>query len=109
MARSNTLSFSSTVVAAKVAAFTTTRKGADRMSDAVTMLDARYEEETQTIKIFSSDGKLRECRIERLPSKEHAKALWKTIQSAGKAKTPVKFVAAGGFSPDRWFYQIVAE
>ena len=109
MARTASFSFSSTIVAAKQAAFTTTRKGADRMSDAVTMLDARYEEETQTIKIFSSDGKLRECRVERLPSKDHAKALWKAIQTAGKAKTPVKFVAAGGFSPDRWFYNIVAE
>lgn len=108
MARTATLSFASSIIAKKEVAFTTTRKGADRMSDAVTMLDARYEEETQTIKIFCTDGKLRECRVERLPSKDHAKALWKSIQQHGKAKTEVRFVAAGGFTPDRWFYQIVA-
>jgi hypothetical protein len=101
-----TLSFSSKVVKAQVAAFTTSRKGADRKSSPVTMLDARYEEATQSIKIFCSDGKLRECRVERLASKEVARELWTTIQKLGKAKAPVTFVAAGGFTPDRWFYTI---
>jgi hypothetical protein len=103
-----TLSFSSKVVKAQVAAFTTSRKGADRKSSPVTMLDARYEEATQSIKVFCSDGKLRECRVERLTSKDDARALWSAIQKAGKAKAPVVFVAAGGFTPDRWFYTIEA-
>lgn len=90
----------------KQVAFTTVRTGDDRVSAAVQMHTAHYDKETNSIKVFCHDGKLRECRVERLPSKAIGQKLWKDIQEAGKAKKAVQFVAAGGFNPDRWFYQI---
>jgi hypothetical protein len=37
---------------------------------------------------------------------DDARQLWKRLQTAGQAGVYVKFIAAGGFSPDRWFYTI---
>jgi len=102
------LTFSSSVVKALAPNFVTSRKGADRKSEPVLMMDARFDEATNTINVYCADGKMRTCRLDRLPSLEHGRALWASIQKAGKAKKPVQFVAAGGFTPDRWFYAIEA-
>lgn len=87
-----------------VQAFNTTRTGKDRTSKAVTIEAMHYDEATKSIKVFCSDGNLRECRVSRLPSVEHGRALWKKLQAFGKAQQEVCFTAAGGFSPDKWFY-----
>jgi hypothetical protein len=100
--------FTASVLKAAAPAFTTSRRGADRKSQPVLMMDARFDETTQSINVYCADGKLRSCRLDRLPSLEAGRALWASIQKAGKAKKPVTFVAAGGFTPDRWFYAIEA-
>ena len=84
--------------------FNTSRTGKDRTSKAVTIEAMHYDEATKSIKVFCSDGNLRECRINRLPSVEHGRALWRKLQAFGKAQQEVCFTAAGGFSPDKWFY-----
>jgi len=98
--------FTSSIRKAAPVNFLTSRKGADRKSEPTLMLDARYDEETLSINVYCADGKLRTCRLDRLPDLEACRNLWMAIQKAGKAKKPVTFVAAGGFSPDRWFYTI---
>ena len=85
-------------------AFDTSRTGKDRTSKAVTIEAMHYDEATKSIKVFCSDGCLRECRVNRLPSVEHGRALWRKLQAFGKAQQEVCFTAAGGFSPDKWFY-----
>lgn len=89
---------------AQAKAFDTSRKGQDRMSAAVTIEAMHFDDVSKSIKVFCSDGNLRECRVNRLPSVEHGRALWKQLQSFGKAKQAIRFTAAGGFSPDKWFY-----
>lgn len=93
--------------AEKPVAFVTTRIGKDRVSEPVQITAMHYDEQTKSIKAMCSDGKLRECRTERLPSIEHGRELWKMLAKKGKAQEPVKFVAAGGFSPDKWFYSVL--
>ena len=85
-------------------AFTTTRTGKDRISSPSKIEAMHYDDKAKSIKVFCSDGKLRECRVERLPSIEHGRVLWRKLQELGAAKAEVTFTAAGGFSPDRWFY-----
>ena len=87
-------------------AFRTTRTGADRHSKAVTMMACHYDDKSKSIRVFCSDGYTRQCNIDRLPSIEVGRALWKTLQEYGKNGLSVQFVAAGGFSPDRWFYDV---
>ena len=92
--------------AAPVVHFNTSRTGKDRMSAEVKVEYMHFDEVTKSIKVVGSDGNLRECRTERLPSLEHGRLLWKKLAKAGKEKATVQFVAAGGFSPDKWFYDI---
>lgn len=91
-------------IEAPVKVFNTSRTGKDRMSSPVQVEYMHYDEVTKSIKVVGSDGNLRECRTERLPSLEHGRVLWKKLAQAGKNKTSIQFVAAGGFSPDKWFY-----
>lgn len=91
----------------KTKAFDTSRTGKDRISDPVTLEAMHYDQATSSIKVFCSDGNLRECRVQRLADREvGGRALWAKLQAAGKNKTPVQFIAAGGFSPDKWFYAV---
>jgi hypothetical protein len=78
----------------------------DRVSAPVTIKACLYDKETRTIKVMGSDGNVRSCRLERLPSINVGRALWKEIKDCGKNKVEVTFTAAGGFSPDTWFYKI---
>ena len=87
-------------------AFNTTRTGRDRVSAKVTLQAMHFDEKSKSIKVFCSDGQLRECRVERLPSMETGRQLWRKLQEIGKNGTEVAFVAAGGFSPDKWFYTV---
>ena len=87
-------------------AFDTSRKGQDRVSAQVTIEAMHFDDTTKSIKVFCSDGNLRECRVQRLPSIEHGRVLWRKLQEIGKSKQAVSFKAAGGFSPDKWFYTV---
>jgi len=89
-------------------AFTTSRSGKDRVSAPVTLEAMHFDDTTKSIKVFCSDGNLRECRVERLPSIEVGRKLWTKLQQIGEAKREVTFIAAGGFSPDKWFYTVEA-
>ena len=89
-------------------AFDTTRTGKERVSALVTIEAMHFDQATSSIKVFCSDGNLRECRVNRLPSVEHGRVLWRQLQAAGKAKQEISFKAAGGFSPDKWFYAFTA-
>lgn len=75
---------------------------ADKVSKAVTILAVSANEETREILVFCSDNKTRRCKIDRLAGEPNE--LWKRLKEAGKAETEVRFRAAGGFSPDTWFY-----
>lgn len=87
-------------------AFDTSRTGKDRVSAAVTIEAMHFDDATKSIKVFCSDGNLRECRVNRLPSIEHGRQLWRKLQAFGKTQQEVCFTAAGGFSPDKWFYSV---
>jgi methylaspartate ammonia-lyase len=89
-------------------AFDTTRAGADRISTSVKIDAMHFDHKTKSIKVFCSDGNLRECRVERLPSLEIGRALWRQLADIGNAGMEVQFKAAGGFSPDKWFYAVEA-
>jgi hypothetical protein len=87
--------------------FQTRRTAADRVSDPVTLLSMHYDETNHAIKVFCADGTTRVCKIDRLPDAAAGRALWSTLQKAGKAEQEVKFVAAGGFDPTKWFYTVI--
>jgi hypothetical protein len=86
--------------------FNTTRTGQDRVSAPVKIDAMHFDKVTNSIKVFCSDGNLRECRVSRLTSLDAGRQLWKQLQEIGKAEKEVQFVAAGGFSPDKWFYTV---
>ena len=86
--------------------FKTSRTGKDRVSAKVTITAMHFDQNSKSIKVFCSDGNLRECRVERLPSIEYGRALWRELQSIGNRGAELSFVAAGGFSPDKWFYAV---
>lgn len=86
--------------------FVTARPGAaDRLSSPTTMMAATFDEKTREIRVFCQDGHTRRCKVDRLPSINVARNLWKKLTKIGGTK-PVVFVAAGGFSPDVWFYEV---
>lgn len=100
----DSVSTSASTSVSTMKAFNTSRTGKDRVSAPVKIEAMHFDDSTKSIKVFCSDGCLRECRINRLPSVEHGRALWRKLQAFGKAQQEVCFTAAGGFSPDKWFY-----
>lgn len=84
--------------------FKTTRTGADRRSGVVKMQACQWDEKNRHINVFGEDGHLRVCKVDRLDNIEVARKLWKDINEAGQQGVPVRFVAAGGFDPNKWFY-----
>jgi hypothetical protein len=88
--------------------FVTTRPGPIRYSEPVLLKGLSYDENRREIKAFGSDGKLRTCQIARLVGEtEAARVLWKKLSESGRAKTPIRFAAAGGFNPNQWFFNII--
>ena len=86
--------------------FTTKRVVADRLSAAVTIKAMHFEDSTRSIKVFCSDGYTRECRVDRLTSVEHGRKLWKQMEETCKVGTQIRFKSAGGFDPNKWFYDV---
>ena len=88
------------------AAFRVRKDVADKVSSPVTILALHFDEKARQIRVFGSDGLTRKCNVDRLPDTKAAKALWVNLQKIGKAQTEISFVAAGGYSPDVWFYTV---
>jgi len=90
----------------KIAApvFTTKRVVADRMSAPVVIKALHFDTATRSIKAFCDDGFTRECRVDRLTDIETGRKLWVMLEQITKDGKTIRFQAAGGFSPDRWFY-----
>jgi hypothetical protein len=88
---------------ASVLAFTTkTFKLADRVSAVVTLQAVSFNRATRIINAFSSDGRVRQCKVDRMESLIAARLLW--VQLKGSVGCEVRFIAAGGFNPNSWFY-----
>jgi hypothetical protein len=66
-----------------------------------------YDEARREIRAFGSDGKLRVCQVARLAGEaEQARVLWRKLSLAGRGKKDIRFIAAGGFNPNQWFFDI---
>jgi hypothetical protein len=87
--------------------FKTARTGADRVSKSTTITAMHYDDKARAIRVFCADGATRTCLIDRMPSMEAGRQLWSALKGAGQEGSEVQFVAAGGFSPDRWFYDVI--
>ena len=92
----------------KIAAplFTTKRVVADRLSAGTTVKAMHFDETTRSIKVFCADGYTRECRVDRLSSVEHGRKLWTLMEEATKSGQALRFKSAGGFDPNKWFYDV---
>jgi hypothetical protein len=89
-----------------VAQFRTRYQAEDRVSASVKIVAMHFDEKLRQIRVIGSDTKIRKCNVDRLPSVEVGRELWKMLAKAGKEQKEVQFVAAGGFSPDVWFYTV---
>jgi hypothetical protein len=78
----------------------------DRMSDPVVLKAIHFDQKTREIRAFGSDGMTRKCKVDRLPSLEEGRALFRKLQELGKAQKKFQFIAAGGYSPNVWFYTV---
>ena len=81
-------------------------QAADKTSGPVTIKAMHFDEKTREIKVFCDDGRVRRCKVDRLPNVAVGRFLWKELALLGKNNVPVCFTAAGGFSPDVWFYDV---
>lgn len=81
--------------------------GEDRKSLPVTIVELTFNETTRSIEATGSDGRKRQCRIDRMNDDKLVQALTKRLQKVYDAQTKISFVAAGGNDPNVWFYNIV--
>lgn len=89
-------------------AFTVTNeKAAVRLSDPMQIVAVHYDELTREIRVVGEDANVRVCKIERLKGGlDQARKLWVDLIEAKNSTREIQFMAAGGFSPDKWFYDI---
>lgn len=66
-----------------------------------------YSDTTREIRVVGEDTNVRVCKIDRLPSIEFARELYSTLKTVKNAQVDICFMAAGNFSPDKWFCDIV--
>jgi hypothetical protein len=78
----------------------------DRQSLPVTIIDLSFNEVTRSIEVTCSDKRKRQCRIDRLANDKLIKSLTEYLQEAYTKQHSVVFIAAGGNSPDVWFYTV---
>jgi hypothetical protein len=81
--------------------------GEDRKSQPVTLIELSYNENTRSIEATGSDGRKRQCRIDRITDTSDLEKLTKQLQKAYDKQARICFVAAGGNDPNVWFYTIV--
>lgn len=87
--------------------FLTTRAGPVRLSIPHTIVSGTFDSTMREIQVFTENGKIHRCKVDRLPDAEAGRALWKKLVAAQKKETSIRFKAAGGFSPETWFFDIV--
>lgn len=78
-----------------------------KYSEPQQIVAVQYNETTREIRVVGSDTNVRVCKIDRLPSIEFARELFTTLKTVKNAQTDICFQAAGNFSPDKWFCDIV--
>jgi len=78
----------------------------DRMSQPTVIVELKFNEITRSIEATCSDRRLRQVRIDRLPSDRAIQLLTQALQVAMDTKQEVQFIAAGGADPSVWFYNI---
>ena len=78
----------------------------DRLSGEVRINFLEYDEPTRTIVAIGTDGRKRQCRIDNFENTEVLRELTRKLQLAYDENQLVQFIAAGGNSPDIWFYDI---
>jgi hypothetical protein len=88
---------------------TATPSAVVKHSEPMNIVALHYDQSQRQIRAVGADGNVRVCKIDRLQSINHARTLWAMLQGAKRAGTIISFMAAGGFSPDRWFFDICAE
>ena len=76
----------------------------DRMSEVVKINAMHFDKSTREIRVFCDDGRTRKCKVDRLPSLDAGRTLWKYLEKVGTEQSETRFISAGGFSPDVWFY-----
>lgn len=96
-----------TKAAVIVPAFTVKRTNvADKKSGVTKALAMHFDEETRSIKVLCQDGKLRECKVDRLTDINAGRQMFMDLKTYIEKGQMVKFVAAGGFDPNKWFYTV---
>lgn len=78
-----------------------------KYSEPQQIVAVQYNDTTREIRVVGSDTNVRVCKIDRLPSIEFARELFVTLKAVKNAQTDVCFQAAGNFSPNKWFCDIV--
>jgi len=81
--------------------------GRDRESVPVIIEVLAYNADIRTIEATGSDGRKRQCRIDRFSDDKLLKKLTSDLQAAYNTGTEVVFVAAGGNDPNVWFYNVI--
>lgn len=84
----------------------TNERAAIRLSEPMQIVAVHYNEASREIRVVGEDANVRVCKIDRLTSINAARELWKALIEAKNSTREVQFKAAGGFSPDRWFFDI---
>jgi hypothetical protein len=87
--------------------FQTSRSGPVRLSIPHTIISGTFDSTMREIQVFSEDGRIHRCKVDRLPDAEAGRTLWKKLVAAQKKGLEIRFKAAGGFSPETWFFDIV--
>ena len=90
------------------AAYTQSHVDTLRWSEPTVIKTAIYLQKTREIKTMDKNGIVRICKIDRCDI-THARAMWKFLKESVDAGWQVSFGANGGYSPDRWFCDCVAE
>jgi hypothetical protein len=81
-------------------------QAATKYSEPQAILLVQKDIAKREIRVIGEDGNVRVCKVDRLPSTQYANELYATLKAAKDSETVVCFMAAGGFSPDKWFYDI---
>lgn len=79
--------------------------GSCSLSAPVRVVGLRWEASSRSVVVDCSDGRSRVCRTSRLPVAD-VRAVVGRLRSVRASGAAVCFAAAGGFSADRWFFNV---
>ncbi len=83
----------------------TNTKAAIKYSEPMQIVALHYDEATKEIRAVGEDTNVRVCKIARMDI-NHARELWTNLKEIKNSAREIQFMAAGGFSPDKWFYDV---